>query len=129
MSPAQARGNKAPGVMQQNRMESRVKINHPWRQGREEEEEEVFCSRASLCLTKPQKPQVGSESWGRIRPAVAPVVPEQSWSWPGALLLQLSRQLVFPSLPSSRGFTLWQAMHRAARSDKMAVPQIYGVYL
>lgn len=99
MSPAQARGNKTPGVMQQNRMESRVEINHPWRQGREEEEEEVGCSRASLYLTKPQKPQVGSRSQGRIQPAVAPAVPEWSWSWPGTLLLQLSQELVFP-IPS-----------------------------
>lgn len=74
-----------PGVMQQNRMESRVEINHPWMQGREEEEEEeVCCSRASLYLTKPQKPQVGSKSRGRIRPAMSPAVPEQSWSWPGS---------------------------------------------
>lgn len=52
-----------PGVMQQNRLESRVEINHPWRQGREEEEEEeVSCSRASLHLTKPHKPQAGSGS-------------------------------------------------------------------
>lgn len=71
----------------------------------------------------------GQQELGRIWLAVAPAVPERSWSWPGAPLLRLSWELLFPSLPSSHGFTLWQAMHRAARSDKMAVPQIYGVYL
>lgn len=115
-----------PGVMQQNRLELHVEINHPWRQGREEE---VFCSRASLHLTKPKEPQAGSESRGRIRlsrglgsPGAEPVLGGHS----DAPALQGAG---FPSLPSSLGFTLWQAMHRAARSDKMAVPQIYGVYL
>lgn len=92
----QIRGNKAPGVMQQNRLESRGEINHPWRQGREEE---VFSSRASLHLTKPPKPQAGGESRGRIRPAVAPAVPEQSRPWTGAPMLRLSRELVFHPFP------------------------------
>lgn len=92
MLPAQARGNKAPGVMQQNRLELCVEINHPWRQGREEED---FCSRASPHLTKPQNAQAGSESWGRIQPAVTPAALEQSWSWPGTAVLRLSQELVF----------------------------------
>lgn len=71
----------------------------------------------------------GQQELGQDPASMASAVPEQSRSWPGILLLQLSQELLFPSLPSSCGFTLWQAVHRAARSDKMAVPQIYGVYL
>lgn len=60
---------------------------------------------------------------------MALAAPEQSQSWPGGSDTLALLGAGFPSLPSSLGFTLWQAMHRAARSDKMAVPQIYGVYL
>lgn len=78
VSPARVRGNKAPGVMQQNGLESCVEINHPWRQGREEEEEDSY-SRASLPLTKPQRAQAGSgsqgRSQGRSRLATAPAAP------------------------------------------------------
>lgn len=95
MSPAQARGNKTPGVMQQNRMESRVEINHPWRQGREEEE--VCCSQASPSNKASETPG-GQQELGQDL-SVAPAVPEWSRSWPGAPLLQLSWELVFP-IPS-----------------------------